>query len=645
MSDKSKKTLVFATLAAAVFILLGILYARYITDLLAQESQMHLSEVATQGAASVQRQIARDFDILEVLSDGIISDPDISMAKKMARIKQQANKFGLFRIAIVDLEGNATASDGYQFSVSDREFFQSAVQGKRALSQPIIDKVDGVTPGIVYAVPVFHDGKVVSVLFSGYELNKLTERIDISFYHESGLAFIVNANSDVLLHPVANRINSNMLEVAAERTRDVELERFREHLKTRTPGVSHLVMKAENRFFAYAPIEDGNDWFLVASLPSTIVFERSQKVIFLTVVLLAIISVLLALAALYVVLAEKKANAKIVKLAYYDPLTGASNTERFKLDARALFRQYGPQRYTLLNFDVKRFRYLNRDLGYEAGNQLLLHIVKCLKAVLKKGETYTRVGTDQFLLLFFSVEDAAHLRSVIESLRQQISAWQPPSGGYYSAQMAFGVYEMTEEDTDIMTAIEKSNSARKAAKAGNESEIAIYDGEMQRKIDRDAELEKAMPGALENGEFKLYIQPKYDLLTEKIVGGEALVRWVQPDGTIIMPNDFIPLFEQSSAIYHMDLSMLEQLCAFQREQLDRGSPVVPVSINQSRRYMYSPNYVETILGKLAMQNVPAGLIELEITENLVYTNLDKLIKILNVLHGEGFLLSLDDFGS
>ncbi|MEG1747657.1 MAG: hypothetical protein RR226_04435, partial [Oscillospiraceae bacterium] len=137
MSTKSKKTLVFATLAAAAFILLGVLYARYITDLLTLESQMHLSEVAIQGAASVQRQIARDFDLLEILADGIISDPDISMAKKMARIKQQANKFGLFRIAIVDLEGNATASDGYQFSVADREFFQSAVTGKRALSQPI----------------------------------------------------------------------------------------------------------------------------------------------------------------------------------------------------------------------------------------------------------------------------------------------------------------------------------------------------------------------------------------------------------------------------------------------------------------------------------------------------------------------------
>ncbi|MEG0321922.1 MAG: diguanylate cyclase, partial [Oscillospiraceae bacterium] len=489
----------------------------------------------------MQRQIARDFDMLEILADGIISDPDIPMKKKIVRIKEQAKKFGLYRIAIVDLEGNATASDGYQFSVADREFFQAAVKGKRFLSQPIIDKVDGVTPGIVYAVPVFHDGEVESVLFSGYELNKLTERIDISFYHESGMAFIVNAKSDVLLHPVANRIGSNMLAVSSERSREAEMERFRSHLENRTPGVAHLVMKEENRFFAYAPIEDGNDWFLVASLPSTIVFERSQTVIVLTVLLLAVISVLLALTALYVVLAEKKANAKIVKLAYYDPLTGASNTERFKLDAGALFQQYGSQRYTLLNFDVKQFRYLNNDLGYEAGNQLLLHIVDCLKKVLQKGETFTRVGTDQFLLLFFSRENEVQLRESIEELRRQIADWQPPGGGYYSPQLAFGVYAIEEENADVMAAIEKSNSARKAAKAGNESEIAIYDGEMQRKIDRNAELEKAMPAALENGEFKLYIQPKYDLITEKIVGGEALVRWIKPDGSVIYPGAFIPL--------------------------------------------------------------------------------------------------------
>ncbi|MEG1594553.1 MAG: cache domain-containing protein, partial [Oscillibacter sp.] len=255
MKTKGKKPLIFLVLAAVGFLLLSVLYARYITDLLTMESRMHLAEVATQGAASVQRQIARDFDILEVLADGVISRPDVPMEDKIARIKQQAQKFDLFRIAIVDLEGNAVTSDNHSFSVADRAFFQTAVQGRRALSEPILDKVDGVTAGIVYAVPVFYNGEVVSVLFSGYELDKLTERIDISFYHQSGLAFIVDSDANVLLHPVKERIGTNMAEVAKNRTAGTTVEEFEKNLKNGESGVSHLVMKNEDRFFAYAPIE------------------------------------------------------------------------------------------------------------------------------------------------------------------------------------------------------------------------------------------------------------------------------------------------------------------------------------------------------------------------------------------------------
>ncbi|MEG2288139.1 MAG: hypothetical protein RSC00_09580, partial [Ruthenibacterium sp.] len=93
MRAKGKKYLLFAVLAVAVFTVLGVLYAWYITGLLTLESQMHLSEVATQGAASVQRQVARDFDILEVLADGIVSDPNLTLEEKIARVKRQADKF------------------------------------------------------------------------------------------------------------------------------------------------------------------------------------------------------------------------------------------------------------------------------------------------------------------------------------------------------------------------------------------------------------------------------------------------------------------------------------------------------------------------------------------------------------------------
>ncbi|MEG0146097.1 MAG: cache domain-containing protein, partial [Clostridia bacterium] len=229
---KRQKRLIFIVLAAMLFIVLSVLYARYITDLLTSESRMHLSEVATQGAASVQRQIARDFDILEVLADGIISDPAVPLEKKMARIREQAQKFDLYRIAIVDPEGNATASDDHCFSVADRDFFKAAINGTRFLSEPIIDKVDKVTPGVVYAVPVYHAGSVVSVLFSGYELNKLTERIDISFYHESGIAFIVDSDGNVLLHPSKDRIGKNIVEVAKERNRAETVEQFSGDLKS-----------------------------------------------------------------------------------------------------------------------------------------------------------------------------------------------------------------------------------------------------------------------------------------------------------------------------------------------------------------------------------------------------------------------------
>ncbi|MEG2633187.1 MAG: EAL domain-containing protein [Oscillospiraceae bacterium] len=644
MRGKGKKNLIVAAFVAGIFIVLSVFYARYITELLTSESQMHLSEVATQGAASVQRQIARDFDILEVLADGSISDPEVPLEYKIARIKQQANKFRLFRIAIVDLEGNAIGSDDHAFSVSDREFFKAAVKGQRFLSEPFIDKVDGVTPGIVYAVPVYHDGEVVSVLFSGYELDKLTERIDISFYHESGLAFIVDSDANVLLHPVKERIGTNIYDIAKTRNKAETVDQFKNNLKSGKSGVSHLVMRTEDRFFAYAPIKGSNDWFLITSLPATAVFERSQKVILLTVLLLTVVSVLFTFIVLYIAVTKRKSNEKIVKLAYYDTLTGAANAERFKLDAEMLFRQFGARKYALVNFDVKQFRYLNNDLGYGAGNELLLHIARCLRNILKKDEAFARVGTDHFLFLLFTGDSVDGALQTIEKLRSQIALWEQPSGGYYSVQMAFGVYKIENCD-DIMSSIEKSNIARKAAKNKHESDIAVYNLKMQNQIDRDIELEKAMPEALENGEFKLFIQPKYNLFSEKIVGGEALVRWIRSDGSIVMPVDFIPLFEQTGAIYQMDMYLMDKLCEFVRSQLDKNAQAFPISINQSRRYMYSQNYVEVICEKLRRSNVPAGMIELEITENIVYKDLDKLITVLNVLHEKGFRISIDDFGS
>ncbi|MEG7530235.1 MAG: EAL domain-containing protein [Hungatella sp.] len=644
MSKKGKSYILGAILIAILFAALSIGYSRYTIDLLTAESRMHLSEVAIQGAASVERQVARDFDMLEILADGTVSYPDIPMEQKIQRIKQQADKFELFRIAIVDLQGQATSSDGYTFSVADREFFQKAIGGERALSEPILDKVDGKTAGIVYAVPVRYEGKIINVLFSGYTLDTLVKRIDITFYHQSGMAFITNSSGDILLHPITDRQGKNFFEVASRTNPEEKIDDFKNGLRQGTTGATRLNMEGDDRFFAYAPIEGANDWFLVTSLPKTVVFERSQKVIFLTMLLLLVIAIIFVLTLVYIVVTKRKSDAQMVKLAYYDPLTGMANSERFQLDAEELFKKSDPKNYALLNFDIKQFRYLNQALGYHAGDDLLLYIAKCLNDVAQNGEIYARIGADQFVLLFLNRGEEKN-GDYVRSLREAIAGWGKYSDRYYPTEIVFGIYHLGEQDSDIMTSIEKSNIARKSVKNSYEPNIAIYDKEMQDRIDYDKKLEGWMEPALKHGEFQLFIQPKYSLLTGEIVGGEALARWLRPDGTVIMPGDFIPILEKTGGIYDLDMYMLEQLCQFIQTRLEDGIDMVNISINQSRNYMYRPAYTDTICQILKEADVSPRMLELEITENMVYTDLAQLITVLEGLHEKGFCISLDDFGS
>ena len=153
-----------------------------------------------------------------------------------------------------------------------------------------------------------------------------------------------------------------------------------------------------------------------------------------------------------------------------------------------------------------------------------------------------------------------------------------------------------------------------------------------------------MVNALEHGEFTVFMQPQVCLADRKLLGAEALIRWQGPDGKMVYPDEFIPLFEQNGFIRELDLFVLDTVCAWIRRRLDEGKKVPPISINQSKALFFHDNYVETVLGIAARHDVPAHLLHVEVTESMAWLDEEAFIRTLDALRRAGIGLSLDDFG-
>lgn len=182
------------------------------------------------------------------------------------------------------------------------------------------------------------------------------------------------------------------------------------------------------------------------------------------------------------------------------------------------------------------------------------------------------------------------------------------------------------------------------------NEVKVFDEKMEQALTTEHEIENAMVDALENDEFKAYYQPKYDIQTRKVIGAEALVRWISPTMGFMPPGKFIPLFEQNGFIIQVDYYILEKTCQLLRERLDAGKEVVPFSVNQSRLHMTEDGYLEKMRAIIDKYKLPPHLIELEITETM-FSDFDKKAarqnaeRIVNALKDMGFTISIDDFGA
>ncbi|ENZ9551194.1 EAL domain-containing protein [Clostridioides difficile] len=649
MTGRNKSfTLITILFLTSLFLTMGYIYIEDTKHLLMSEAKTHIKEVAVQGSQLAQRQIEKDLDVLNIFSNYYALNPDIPNEEKMKNLLDEMENQKFYTMAIVDINGNAENTKGDKFSVKDREFFKNSIKGKKYVSSPYVDEVNKSIKKITISVPLLNNDKVVGVLYCTYNINTLMKLINVSFYENNSISYVVRNDGTIILHPQEDSLSKNIYKLLKQDNDIREINRLKKELQENKTGATVLNMLEERRYLGYATMDNGNsennyikDWNLIFSIPETVVFSNSEQIINRAIYAVLFI-ILIFIAIIFYIIYIKKSNEKeILSLAYEDKVTHIGNQNKFYRECSKYLLDKPSLNYIIVYFDINNFKMINDTFGYEFGDNLLITIAKALKEELTEGEVYARLSSDYFAIFCDYKNGKNKLIRKIDSIRNNIES---NLSIVFEISLCVGIYFVEEGEVDIQKAVNKANMARSVAK-GKNINYAIYNEDVRNKLSEESMILDDIKIALVKNQFEVYYQPKFSLVTGEMIGSEALIRWNHPEHGFISPAVFIPIAEKSKLILKIGRFVFERVCNDLSEWKKQGKKIVPVSINLSRVELYQPDIVKFINKTIQMYNLSSDLIEIEITETVAINELNILKNVLNELRKYGFSISMDDFGT
>jgi diguanylate cyclase (GGDEF)-like protein/PAS domain S-box-containing protein len=343
---------------------------------------------------------------------------------------------------------------------------------------------------------------------------------------------------------------------------------------------------------------------------------------------------------------HKDAEARMQRMANYDPLTGLPNLCLLsQLVEQALTEsKRSGEHGALLVIEITRLGAISDTLGHEIGNELLCEIGRIFRASLREGDVLARLDGHRFAIALLHLEKREHAGIVAKKLLSALAA--PITIASHSLQVGahVGITSYSEDGLDVPTLIRCADVAVAKAAQSIESNFLFYSEEMNQRAKEHLRIESELRQALLNNELQLYYQPKVSLRSGRIVGAEALLRWRHPVRGLVSPGVFIPVAEETGLILDLGTWVLEEACRQVREWRDANLLMPPIAVNLSAR-QFDNELPKRIAAVLEKHRVQPDQINLEITESLLVRGTDKVIAIMNQLVAMGMALALDDFGT
>ena len=367
---------------------------------------------------------------------------------------------------------------------------------------------------------------------------------------------------------------------------------------------------------------------------------------FVNVVLTSVIVllVILIIFAVYLIISRRIMNRRIDNFGMYDDELDCLTALGFEREAPKIMDLHKATKFAIIICDVNHYEYIIETFGVAAGKETLQFLRLLYKRNMQQGETFGHVEDSQFVLLlhYREMEILLNRLKAIHNAAMNNAATKK-----YKLVIDFGIYEVHSEDGDIKTMMSNAMLAKRSDVRGVlQNNYKIYNDIFKEQYMQEADVEVRMDAALENNEFKVFFQPKLNLMTSKIDGCEALVRWYDTEKDYYRPpGTFLPLFEENGFIAKLDKYVYYKVCEFLGNRISHGLRVYPTSVNISRLTAQLDDFLEYYTTVKKQFNIPDNFVTLEFTESVAYENYDLLNRIAKVLHSNGFYCSIDDFGA
>ena len=639
-----------------LFIIIAALIA--CVNVISRETESSLNrfmeEIAEVESANTHALFEGQFNILHGASAFITQENIGDDVALLERLREVVDSGSFLRVGVVDRGGAGISYDQSLGNLDSHDYVEQDIIGKTMegddyVSAPYEDKLTG-EKIVSFSVPIYdikrNGGTPIGMLVGVTSAESFASVIDISLFGGHGSVCLVDSEGNVLLRP--SRVNATDMDLVSTEYGEVALSAEERANLTKTGGGSATVVQSNGaKLFVISRPVGINNWFIEVVVPSNYLDAQNSTALIASVVMALFVVAVVSLLMYLILRARHRTEEILARAALSDRLTGIDNELAFirKASSRQEYYEGG---YFLVLFNLVDFSLFNTIYGFDEGTACLRNIAQLLKSNLRRRELVAHLTGDRFAMLIESADvRRADVRLV--DLMNCIESTARVADSQYRIISQCCVYSLEKADRgrDLNLILEEMAVPLKRAQSSLELRIVHYDEHHVAAAMRSRQIESVVSSAQLENEIIAFFQPQYDISGEipVLCGAEALARWNSPILGLVTPDEFVPVFERSGFIGQVDRYVLERVCVGLRQWLDDGLQCVPLSINLSRRNLFSADLVERLEFIVDKYEIPHELIKLELTENIFAENKQQLIVTTNKLKAHGFKIVMDDFGT